>query len=86
MNEKARIAAGLFLMQEQQLNWYSLGDSNPCYRRERADRERVTTEWSPALTDHMAREAEMARPERFDLPTARFVAEYSIQLSYGRIV
>ena len=34
----------------------------------------------------MAREAEMARPERFELPTARFVAEYSIQLSYGRIV
>ena len=32
----------------------------------------------------MAREAEMARPERFELPTARFVAEYSIQLSYGR--
>ena len=28
----------------------------------------------------------MARPERFELPTARFVAEYSIQLSYGRIV
>jgi hypothetical protein len=23
----------------------------------------------------------MARPERFELPTARFVAEYSIQLS-----
>ncbi len=28
----------------------------------------------------------MARPERFELPTARFVAEYSIQLSYGRLV
>ena len=28
----------------------------------------------------------MARPERFELPTARFVAEYSIQLSYGRVV
>jgi hypothetical protein len=28
----------------------------------------------------------LARPERFELPTARFVAEYSIQLSYGRIV
>ena len=26
----------------------------------------------------------LARPERFELPTARFVAEYSIQLSYGR--
>ena len=28
----------------------------------------------------------LARPERFELPTARFVAEYSIQLSYGRLV
>jgi hypothetical protein len=26
----------------------------------------------------------MARPERFELPTTRFEAEYSIQLSYGR--
>jgi hypothetical protein len=34
----------------------------------------------------MARGAEMARPERFELPTAWFVARYSIQLSYGRIV
>ena len=28
----------------------------------------------------------MARPERFELPTAWFVARYSIQLSYGREV
>lgn len=28
----------------------------------------------------------MARPERFELPTARFVAVYSIQLSYGRLI
>jgi hypothetical protein len=28
----------------------------------------------------------LARPERFELPTARFVAGYSIQLSYGRTV
>ena len=28
----------------------------------------------------------LARPERFELPTARFVAEYSIQLSYGRLI
>ena len=28
----------------------------------------------------------MARLERFELPTARFVAEYSIQLSYRRII
>ena len=27
----------------------------------------------------------MARPERFELPTNRFEAGYSIQLSYGRI-
>ena len=46
----------------------------------------MTTGGSPSLTDHMARESEMARPERFELPTAWFVARYSIQLSYGRIV
>ena len=28
----------------------------------------------------------MARLERFELPTARFVAEYSIQLSYRRLI
>ena len=27
---------------------------------------------------------EVARPERFELPTLWFVARYSIQLSYGR--
>ena len=27
----------------------------------------------------------LARPERFELPTAWFVARYSIQLSYGRM-
>lgn len=27
----------------------------------------------------------MARPERFELPTPWFVARYSIQLSYGRV-
>ncbi len=31
------------------------------------------------------RSFEMARPERFELPTAWFVARYSIQLSYGRV-
>ena len=28
----------------------------------------------------------MARPERFELPTPKFVAWCSIQLSYGRVV
>ncbi len=28
----------------------------------------------------------MVHPGRFELPTARFVAEYSIQLSYGCIL
>ena len=27
----------------------------------------------------------MVRPERFELPTNRFEADYSIQLSYGRM-
>ena len=30
--------------------------------------------------------SEVARPERFELPTTRFEAEYSIQLSYGRVL
>ena len=29
---------------------------------------------------------QLARPERFELPTPWFVAKYSIQLSYGRAV
>ena len=29
--------------------------------------------------------AKLARPERFELPTTKFVAWYSIQLSYGRV-
>jgi hypothetical protein len=28
----------------------------------------------------------VARPERFELPTTWFVARYSIHLSYGRLV
>ena len=28
----------------------------------------------------------MVRPERFELPTNRFEADYSIQLSYGRFI
>ena len=28
----------------------------------------------------------MARPERFELPTNRFEADYSIQLGYGRMI
>jgi hypothetical protein len=28
----------------------------------------------------------LARPERFELPTPWFVARYSIQLSYGRVI
>lgn len=27
----------------------------------------------------------VARPERFELPTSRFVAVHSIQMSYGRV-
>ena len=40
----------------------------------------------PVPPIHSGRHYRMARPERFELPTARFVAGYSIQLSYGRAV
>ena len=30
--------------------------------------------------------SKMARPERFELPTPKFVAWCSIQLSYGRLI
>ena len=33
-----------------------------------------------------SRYSNLARPERFELPTSWFVAKYSIQLSYGRLV
>src|SRR5690606_21000990 len=38
-------------------------------------RRRMSSEWTSV---------EMARPERFELPTTWFEARYSIQLSYGR--
>ena len=37
-----------------------------------------------ALQDFKNGEYDMARPERFELPTNWFEASYSIQLSYGR--
>src|SRR5690606_7100788 len=46
--------------------------------RNRAPRKRTPTVMSTV--------SKMARPERFELPTAWFVARYSIQLSYGRVV
>ena len=39
-----------------------------------------------ALGSFCGDENKMARPERFELPTAWFVARYSIQLSYGRVM
>jgi hypothetical protein len=37
------------------------------------------------MTNRSFSRKEMARPERFELPTNWFEASYSIQLSYGRI-
>ncbi len=54
---------------------------------------RVDPEWDHDARHKKARTAShpgllclllMVRPERFELPTAWFVARYSIQLSYGR--
>ncbi len=38
------------------------------------------------LRDNLAFMINLARPERFELPTTWFEARYSIQLSYGRAV
>ena len=40
----------------------------------------------PNANKHAEPLFDLARPERFELPTAWFVARYSIQLSYGRIL
>ena len=50
----------------------------------RADVELQLAPISGRTEDIRRSEQEMARPERFELPTAWFVARYSIQLSYGR--
>ncbi len=47
---------------------------------------RKTTLPFKALGGFSGGENEMARPERFELPTNWFEANYSIQLSYGRIL
>ena len=39
-----------------------------------------------ALSRALPRFLILVRPERFELPTPKFVAWYSIQLSYGRIL
>ena len=42
----------------------------------------VKEKWVPK---HPFFYGKLARPERFELPTTKFVAWYSIQLSYGRV-
>ena len=42
-------------------------------------------EKGPSIDEPLT-DGHMARLERFELPTARFVAEYSIQLSYRRFL
>ena len=40
----------------------------------------------PFMGKRWKNDGKMARPERFELPTNWFEANYSIQLSYGRIL
>jgi hypothetical protein len=50
----------------------------------RPERQHNRRSYELATLDH-AWKGKVARPERFELPTAWFVARYSIQLSYGRV-
>ena len=59
-----------------QHNEFDCNDRSLSYTNEKAG-ERALTGF------HLHRV--LVRPERFELPTAWFVARYSIQLSYGRI-
>ena len=55
-------------------------DAGPCPRVSAgAEKKKAGKDDLPAFFSMMA------RPERFELPTAWFVARYSIQLSYGRV-
>ena len=45
----------------------------------------MTKKTAPVTSITGAVALRMARPERFELPTTKFVAWYSIQLSYGRM-
>jgi hypothetical protein len=38
------------------------------------------------ISERRLMSSKMARPERFELPTDRFEADYSIQLSYERLI
>ena len=49
-------------------------------------RQRKKKRSEPRTSNRLIHQVKMARPERFELPTAWFVARYSIQLSYGRMI
>src|SRR4051794_39205835 len=48
------------------------------------DEENVKHRMNQLIMEFGWGSCEMARPERFELPTTAFEARYSIQLSYGR--
>ena len=59
-------------MSQPRIERYNLGNRVSRRQEKGPSNDEPLTDWH------------MARLERFELPTARFVAEYSIQLSYGR--
>tara|TARA_Y100001960_G_scaffold84541_1_gene90308 strand:+ start:967 stop:1194 length:228 start_codon:yes stop_codon:yes gene_type:complete len=51
-----------------------------------AEKDKWLWVWDGAHFEGDQKPGNMARPERFELPTTWFEARYSIQLSYGRVL
>jgi hypothetical protein len=65
--------------------WYPRGDhGDRCHETWLACALKRVPRKTEKPTDNVGFSVCMARPERFELPTTKFVAWCSIQLSYGR--
>ena len=70
--------------------WYgpvadSVNRGRPAAHRHRKTMKGAAAPFRTGVDAVASSPCNMARPERFELPTTKFVAWYSIQLSYGRV-